>query len=309
MELPGLDLTVNEVLWSVYLPDDYEYEKFEGNISLTSGEFAEINLNLEDTFTVSNLEKQMIRGEQQISAITADTTLTMASAISATDDYHLVEHHCADTSNTAEKSKGSVTLGSGSTYRGPTGLLAMCDDGNMAGATYCGISSTTYPQWKAVTNHNSAAAATSLRALTLELFYRTFFKLSRKGGTFSPDLASWMNTDMYLELVDLLEHFVEFKPRSLKPGFEEFNMMIKGVSIPIHLDHFCPGYIFFLSPKDITFAQGQAPHVAKETGSMWREVTDKDTYEAVLRWIFQIYTRNRNKHGILKDIAHTVSSI
>ena len=42
---------------------------------------------------------------------------------------------------------------------------------------------------------------------------------------------------------------------------------------------------------------------------MWRDVANKDDYEAVWRWTFQTYTRNRNRHGILEDLNVTITSV
>lgn len=239
-----------------------------------------------------------------VSSITADTTFTAGTSFSATDNYFIVEHQCTDTSSSTEVTKGSVDIGTAASFRGPQGMLALVDDGTTT-SSYCGISESSYPQWKGVMSHNSGTA----RSLTLDLFYQLFFKMTRKAGTFSPKLTCWMNTDVYRTLVDLLEHFIEFQPRSLKPGFEEFDLMVKGVKIPIKLDHYCPTAVFFLNPKTITFAQGCAPEVAKEHGSMWRFVSDKDMYEAVTRWIFNTYTKNRNMHGILTDLDVTITSV
>jgi hypothetical protein len=181
----------------------------------------------------------------------------------------------------------------------------MCDDGTFV-TSYCGISETTYPSWKAVTSHNSGTAL----PLTLDRFYQLYFKLSRKAGTLQPEVAAWMNTDVFRELVDLLEHFLQFKPRKLDAGFDKFDVMINGTTIPIHLDHECPSYIFFLNPRYITFAEGQPPQLSRETGAIWtRDTTGKDQYEAMWRWIFQTFTANRNKHGIMKDITRTITSI
>jgi hypothetical protein len=240
----------------------------------------------------------------EVDSVTSDTVFEFASNATITDDYVLVEHHCSDKTNSTEVTKGSVSLGTASSYRGPQGITLMVDDGTRAG-TYCNINSTTTPQWKAIKNHASGTA----RSLTLDLIYQTFWKLGRKVGTLSPKVVSWMNTDMHRELVKLLEHFVEFKPRSLKPGFQAFDLMVHGTPIPIRLDYQCPSYIYFLDAGAITFAQGCPPELAKETGSMWRFVADKDSYEAVWRWIFQIYSRKRNRHAILEDITVDIQSI
>ncbi len=236
--------------------------------------------------------------------ISSDTSATFEDSCSTDGVDYLVSHECTDSSSATERAKGSVTLGTANSFRGPQGMLAMCDDGTL-GSSYCGISESSYPQWKATVSDNSGNA----RSLSLDLFYQLYWKMTRKAGDFNPNLTSWMNTDMHRKLTDLLEHFVEFKPRELKPGFKAYDMMINNQAIPIRLDHYCPGYIFFLNPAEITFAEGCPPSVAGETGSMWRQVADKDMYEAVYRWIFQTYTRSRNKHGILMDLTYDVTSV
>lgn len=244
-------------------------------------------------------------GALTINSIDSDTQITLSANNNITANYYLAQHHCTNTATAAELAWGSVTLDTAASSRVPQGMLALCDDGTFV-SSYCGISESTYPQWKAVVKHNSGTAL----PLTLDLFYQLFFKLSRKAGSFEPDLTAWMNTDVFRELVDLLEHFLQYKPRQLEPGFGKFDMQINGVNIPIRLDHECPSFVFFLNPRYITFAEGQPPQLSKETGGIWTRDTDrKDQYEAIWRWIFQTFGQSRNKHGILKDISCTITSI
>lgn len=242
-----------------------------------------------------------------ITAITSDTDADLAaSKTQQAAVRYLVEHQCTDNTNAVQQTKGSVTLGTGSagTYRGPHGINAMVDDGTFAG-TYCGILETTYPQWKSTISHNSGTA----RSITTDLLYRLFYKFTRYSGTMSPDVTAWTNTDVYREIVDLMENQIQFKPRELKPGFQHFDVMIDGVGIPFKLDHMCPSYIYFLDPKYIRFAQKAAPQIADNHGSSLRWVADKDCYEQVWRWIFQLYTNNRRKHAALRDISCTIASV
>ncbi|MFO7902311.1 MAG: phage major capsid protein [Pirellulaceae bacterium] len=247
---------------------------------------------------------------KELLAPTSDTGFEWAAAVTCGNadsaDRYLVEHHCADTGNATETTKGSVTIGTASSYRGSLGVTAMCDDSEQNFiASYCGINEALYPQWSAVVNHNSGVA----RAVSLDLFYRLYWKLTRKAGTFAPKIECWTNSDVHREVTELLEHFVEFKPRQLRPGFDEYDMVINGVNIPFKIDHACPSYIHFLNMPKITFAQGCPPQIAKETGSQWRQVTDKDKYEVFYRWIFQLYTKQRNAHGVIRDLDVEIASI
>lgn len=241
----------------------------------------------------------------EISSVDSYTQFTVASNISATDNFHIVEHHCSDTSSSTEKAKGSVTIGIENSYRGPHGFLAMCDDGTRT-SSYLEIDDSTYPQWKANIDHNSG----TLRALSTKLFYKMFFKLTRKSNTFTPDLVCWMNPDVHINLVELLEPFVEFKPRQLDAGYKEFDVMINSVQIPIKLDHGCAGGIFMLSPRYITFLEALPLQVWKvgAQGDGWRDVSDKLNVQMKFVWRFQIYTTARNRHGLITDLNYTAHS-
>ena len=235
----------------------------------------------------------------EIDSINSDISITFASAVTLgntdTASRYLYEYHASG--------NGSVTLGTASSYRGPQGMLALCHDGSVGVTSYCGISESTYPNWKAVINDNSGTT----RSLTLDLIYRLWSKLSRKTGTFEPKLTMWMNFDVLRTFTGLLEHYLEFKPRDFKPGFDKYDVMVFGN--PIRVDHYCPSYVFFLNPSYITLAEGCPIQVARETGSMWRFVADKDVYQAVWRWIYNTYSTARNKHGIIKDLDVTIASI
>jgi len=239
----------------------------------------------------------------EIDSITDYLDLEMASAIDATDDYYLVEHHCSNTSTGAELLKGSVTIGTASSYRGPLGLTAMCDDGTLL-SSYAGISETSYPQWVATLSHNSGTR----RALSLDLYYGLFGKLTRLSNDMKPGLVDWHNWDIHQALVDLLEPFVEFRPRKLEAGFDEFDIMVNGVPIPIKIDHGAPGYIYMLNPSKIVFAEAMAPAVWKVGAAAdgWRDVADKTNAEKKFQWMFNVYTTNRPAQGRICDITHTI---
>lgn len=242
----------------------------------------------------------------EIDSITSDTAAVLSSTVTTgTDTLFIVEHQASDTTVAAQKALGSVTIDTAGSYRGPLGLTAMVDDSSLSGTTYAGISTTTYPQWKSVCSDNSGTP----RSISLDLIYKLFYKMTRQAGTFNPDVVAWTNTDVYREIVDLMENQIQFKPRELKPGYQHFDLMIDGVGINMKLDHAAPSFIFFLNPNYITLAQKSGPTLADNHGSMWRFVADKDSYEAVWRWIFQLYTTNRRKHAVLRDITRTIASI
>jgi len=237
----------------------------------------------------------------EISSIDSDTQVTLAaSRTQTTASQHLVE---ADTASNT--SVGDVLNNTAEGYRGPMGLSAMIDDGNIYSGDYANISHSTYPRWKANALDNSG----TLRALTMKLFYQCFFKTARKTGKMKPNVTCWMSPDMLLELVDLLEHFVEFKPRKMEGGFEEVDVMINGQLIKIKLDFYCPGYIFFVCDDEIDFYETIPLEIADDHGSEWIPYANQDALEARLRWNWQLGTKKRNAHGVIRDINYTVSTV
>lgn len=55
VDLPKFDIAINELVWSVYLPEDYRYYKQTGTIRPMTTQYQEINLKQEESYAVSNL--------------------------------------------------------------------------------------------------------------------------------------------------------------------------------------------------------------------------------------------------------------
>jgi hypothetical protein len=235
---------------------------------------------------------------QSIASIDSDTQVTLdtSSGGLGTNPGYLKS---ADTVNSA-----GITIGTASSYTGPDGLLAMVDDGTLV-SSYCGISESTYPIWKARISDGSGTA----RALTLQLIYQAYMKIARSMGRLNPRVVTWTNPDLYSnKLVDLLEHFVEFKPRKLDAGYDEVDIMINGNIVKIKLDFYAPGAFFFLNPEHMKMIEGCPLEVADEDG-IWARLPDQDGYEARLRWEFNLYCNRRNGLGMLSDITYSVTSV
>lgn len=242
---------------------------------------------------------------RRIEAIDSDTSIDLASAVTtANNGLLLVEHQCANAATAAELLKGSVTIGTAASYRGPMGINAAVDDGTFK-SNYCGILETTYPQWSSIISSNSG----TLRALTLDVISKMHRKMKRKLGTASPDVVGWTNDDVYAEVTSLLEHHVQFKPRELKPGYNHWDVMLDGNTFNIKLDPMCPSYLYWLDPSVLVLAQKSGPTLADNHGSMWRFQQDLDSYEAVWRWQLQLFTTNRRKHAVIRDISRTIASV
>lgn len=242
---------------------------------------------------------------EEIKSINSDISVTFNAAVTSgdtdTESRYYVGHECSNTATAAEKTKGSVTIGTAASFRGPDGLLAMADDGTMK-ASYCGILESTYTQWKATRAHNSG----TLRVPTVDLVRQLHTKIGRKAGS-EMDLGIWMNPDMRNEFTSNLEQFVEFTPRKLEPGNNEWDFMLNGKRVAVDVDYYAPGYIFMLNPNYIDFAEGAPIHV--QPGGPFPSTEGKDEWDWFYRWMFQIYTKSRNKHGILMDLDYTVNSM
>jgi hypothetical protein len=243
----------------------------------------------------------------EIKSIESDVSMTMASTISATDDYVLIEHQCSDTANATEKTKGSATIDTASSSRWPSGINQMCDDGTFT-SSYGGISETDHPAWKAVVSHASGVK----RPFTTQLARNLVYKMGKKTGdpmTAGNGTVCWMNTDLYQSYIEQLEPFIEYTPRKLKPGEDVFDVMFHGTQIPIMLSYHVPSYAYFLNPKYIRFWEHTPPSVASDHSGMWDRVTDKDSFEAMFRWGFQIGTEQRDAQGVIRDLSVTISSV
>lgn len=237
---------------------------------------------------------------------TSNTALTMASAISATDAYVLVEHECADTSNTAERTYGSVSLGTASSCRWPTGFNAMCDNGTFV-SSYEGISESTY-DWSANVLHNSGTLRPPTTALGREMYY----KIGQRHGKPPTGLVGWMNYDLHQEYIKQLEPFVEYAPRNFKPGDNSYDWVFGGTEIPLKMSYNVPMYIYFLHPESINFIEHTPPGIGGQDdqyGDMYERVTDYDQFQSVFRWGFQLWTHDRKNFGVIRDIQATVKTL
>lgn len=273
------------------------------------------------TFTSSELSTECYPGTrwlhegknyipvQSITAYTADGVMTGSEEISSIDSDVLATFAAAVTTDAAVRYwvqnetaiNGSVGVGTASSFRGPMGFLGIVDDGTFV-SSFEDISESTYPRWKANVLENGGTK----RALSMNLFYRAFFKTVRKAGILKPSLQGWLNPDMLLAIVDLLEHYVEFKARKLEAGFEEVDVMIDGKIIKLKIDPYCPGYIFLMDAKELSLYETIPPEFADEHGSEWFPMQDKDGYEARVRWNFQLATKSRHNHAIIMDIDYDV---
>jgi hypothetical protein len=232
--------------------------------------------------------------KNQIVSINSDVSVTMNGSGQALD----TELLC----NMDDLTVGTTNYES---YQGPEGVLAMVD-GTMK-AIYCGIDSSSYPQWKGVESHASGTP----RPQTTKLIEQFYYKLGRKAGTVKlSDLRAWTNPDLYQGFSELLAPQIDYMPRKIESGYNEFDLMVNGKHIPISLDFMAPSYWMFLNPKKIHFIDARPLGLVSDNkGNVMVPTANKLNWEARFWWACNMYTKRRNAHGIIKDLIVSIFSL
>ncbi len=192
-------------------------------------------------------------------------------------------------------------------YQGPEGVLAMID-GTLK-PTYLNINSATAgnENWKGVEDHASG----TLRPQTTKMLYDMYFKLGRKRGSVKLDgLRAWTNTDVYTDFAELLEPQVQFVARELDAGFQEMDLVVNSVRIPISLDYMAPSYWMFLNSKHIHFLDSRPlGTVPDKQGNIMVRAANRINWEIAFWWACNLYTKKRNEFAIIKDLDITINSL
>lgn len=246
---------------------------------------------------------------------TTDTNGPATTVVSITNDTtFVVGTSWASMSAGYATDPGSYTTAVASSSRWPAGLKNIVDDGTFSDSATlvvdpafgcCGLPVSTYPTWKAAKSHNSG----TLRALTTDLIYQMFGKLSRKVGSFKPRIVAWTNWDILREFVAQLEPSIQYKPRGLEAGFNELDIMINGLVVPFKIDHKAPSEIFFVDPKHITFYNARPLGLVKPNGRPEVIPADYTSREYRWWWAFNLGTNKRNAHGLITDLSKTITVV
>jgi hypothetical protein len=236
----------------------------------------------------------------QVAAITSDTAVTLGAANTLNAASYLT-------------TPLSYTSGVASSSRWPMGLLNIVDDGTFsdnAGFVVdpafgcCGLPVASYPQWKSTVSANSGI----LRALTMDLLYQIYFKMTKRAGKMKLNVGCVMNTDVYREYVALHEPNFQYQARKLNGGFEEFDIMIYGTPISILLDHKCPSYIYFLDYDNIDFYNSRPLGIVAPDGM--KSIIGAQTMSREYRYwhAWQLATTKRSAHAVIRDISKTITA-
>ena len=239
-----------------------------------------------------------------ISAITADTTFTTTTDISAGMAAGYVTTY-----------EGGYTTAVASSSRWPAGIKGIVDDGTFSDDASlnlnvdpafgcCGLIVSSYPGWKAVKSHNSG----TLRDISTDLIYQMYFKVGKKNGTLSPKLTSWTNPDVFREFLALLEPQVQYQARKLNAGFNEQDIMINGTTIPIKLDYKAPSEWFFIDPEHLTLYNSRPLGLVTVDGKSAVVSATTTAREYRHWWAFNLGTNKRNAHGLITDLNKTITA-
>lgn len=159
-----------------------------------------------------------------------------------------------------------------------------------------GIDPTVEPLWKATVDDNGGTP----RALSESLMITMTDRVRAHGGKTSLILTGLGVRRAYFNLLSTQRRYTNTK--DFEGGFTglAFN---NGREIPVVEDLDAPDEtMYFLDESKITVYQDHDWEWMKRDGSIWKWVTDYDAYEAVNNKYWQIATKQRNAHAVLKDL-------
>jgi len=217
----------------------------------------------------------------EISAITGDNTMTVASATGiADDDYVYLAHDNGTASPTVSNVNGELM-----------GLKGLIDDGTNV-TTLQGLSRSTYIWWKSYVNDNA-----SQRSLTDSLLHETYLQTQKKG-----------NTDFLLTSYDCVSAYGQ----TLTPDrrYTNVNMKLNGGfkaiefnGIPMVADYDAPYDDVFFIDKSVLSMEDLGPmgFIDADGGALARS-SSIAAFSATLRYYSNLATSAPNKCSILGDV-------
>lgn len=238
-----------------------------------------------DTFTVSRVARAY---NNTLYSATVTPTATLAASGQAADDY--------------------VTWGTGS-YRAYgkviTGLDALIDD---AASTFQGVDCSTYNRYTSPVLDNSGTR----RDLTPSLLRRMLSMLVQEGGKLADDMVCVGNVWLLEKFDELNEQAVRLTPDSTVTGQATPNFQSSQGKITLECDKDAPyGKMFFVSPKEITYAVQKELHwrpQGDKNGSVFARDDANGRYTATCMEQAEQFIEARNRCGKIEDLNETVGT-
>jgi len=194
---------------------------------------------------------------------------------------------------------GDILVRKGSFNREWTGLAAIVDNAS----TLYGINPAAQRLWKSEVN-NQGGVETPFSEAT---FMRMSDRLGKRGSKPTVILTTDGVQRSYWQTLVQQRRFTGSK--KFEGGFEGLEFIAGAAgSIPMVVDNDAPkGTAYFLNEKKINLYRPHGFQFLDRDGSMWKQKTDAngvyDAYRAHLYEYSELGTRQRNAHGVIKNIA------
>lgn len=167
-----------------------------------------------------------------------------------------------------------------------------------ASGTLFNVNPTTVPVWKATESANGGTP----RALSESLMIRLADDIRRRGGKTSVIFSDLASRRSYFNLLSQQRRYNDTK--TFDGGFSglAFNYGAKEIAVVEDIDA-PPGKMWFIDESSFQIHRSKDWHFADTDGNVWKWVTNKDAFEALLRCYWEFTTERRNANGVLADIT------
>ena len=187
---------------------------------------------------------------------------------------------------------------SGNSYNNvPMGLVGMVDDDS---GTYINIDRSTTGEWKG----SVLGAAGTLRTITEDLIQAAIDKAHARAG----GITSYMlcDTNMRRQITALGTGDKRYLSRKVELGWEVIDYAGGSGVVPIYVDVDAPyNKLFGIDKETMYKAVLEDFHFSDTDGHILSRVSNKDSYEWLLRWFGNFYTDNPAANWVLEDITLT----
>lgn len=159
------------------------------------------------------------------------------------------------------------------------------------------------PEWSSY-----VAGSGTLRNLSLELMNTVYDNVSDNSGS-EPDLLC-MHSSMLRQYELLLTPFTRFEAQKLEGGRKVITYANGAKVTPIEVDRYCTlGTIYFLNTQDFKMYERKPWGLLERSGSMLRQVADKENWEVALTWAGNLGLKKRVSQGRLDDLNYNLSGV
>lgn len=245
-------------------------------IPTANTQYMEVGMTV-DIFNSTGATLKSAAGGVEITGVTKNTSITVATAPSAT-------------------AAGDIVVRQGSLNREIIGLSQIVDDT----APLFNVDPAVETTWKSVVNNNAGTN----RAISESLMTKMVDDIYTNGGNTTAIFTTLGVRRSYANLLTQQRRYT---------GTTEFTGGFKGLAfttdngdIPLISDVDCqPNRMYFLNEKELKIYRESDWSFMDRDGSKWQRVIGFDAYDATLYKYMQLGTHRRNSHGIVKDVTES----